>query len=80
MIELRNKETGALLGTISEAQLHFLIDQLEEESTEDQDYYINLATLDMFERAGADRELLALLRGGLGTKKDMEIIWSRVDG
>jgi processive 1,2-diacylglycerol beta-glucosyltransferase len=80
MIELRDKETGTSLGQISETQLQFLIDQLEEESTEDQDYYINLATLEMFERAGADTELMALLRRGLGTKENMEIIWSRVSG
>jgi processive 1,2-diacylglycerol beta-glucosyltransferase len=78
MIELRDKRTDALLGTISQAQLQFLIDQLEEEDIEDQDYYINLATLDMFERAGADQELLELLRQGLGTRKDMDIVWSRV--
>ena len=78
MIELRDKRTDALLGTISQAQLQFLIDQLEEEDIEDQDYYSNLATLDMFERAGADQELLELLRQGLGTRKDMDIVWSRV--
>ncbi len=78
MIELRDKKTGEFLGTISEAQLQFLIDQLEEESIRDQDYYINLATLGMFERAGADPELLALLRQGLGTREDMDIVWSRV--
>jgi processive 1,2-diacylglycerol beta-glucosyltransferase len=80
MIELRDKGTGAFLGTITEAQLQFLIDQLEEESIRDQDYYINLATLDMFERARADQELLELLRQSLGTREDMEIVWTRVGG
>jgi hypothetical protein len=78
MIELRDKRTGASLGTISQTQLQFLIDQLEEEDVEDQDYYINLATLDMFQRAGADPQLLELLRQGLGTMEDMDIVWSRV--
>jgi hypothetical protein len=78
MIELRDKRTGASLGTISQAQLQFLIDQLEEEDIEDQDYYINLATLDMFERAGADPELLELLRQSLGAREDMDIVWSRL--
>jgi len=80
MIELRDKRTNAFLGTISEAQLQFLIDQLEEESLRDQDYYVNLATLDMFEQAGGDPELLALLRQSLGTREDMDIVWSRVGG
>jgi processive 1,2-diacylglycerol beta-glucosyltransferase len=77
MIELRDKGTGVSLGNISQAQLQFLIDQLEEEDIEDQDYYINPATLDMFERAGADPELLEMLRQGLGDREDMDIVWSR---
>jgi hypothetical protein len=77
MIELRDKDTGAFLGTITEAQLQFLIDQLEEEDSEDTDYYINQATLDMFEQNGADPQLLSLLRKALGTRDDMEMKWSR---
>ena len=34
MIRLRDKETGADLGTISEEELEFLQDQLEEESSD----------------------------------------------
>jgi hypothetical protein len=78
MIQLRDKDTGAVLGTLTEEQLHFLQDQLEEESPDDTDYYINTATLDMFEEQGADRALLALLRQALGSREDMEIQWSRV--
>ena len=40
MIQLHEKETGVFVGTITEAQLQFLIDQLEEESADDTDYYI----------------------------------------
>jgi len=78
MIKLYDKGTKGFIGTITEAQLQFLIDQLEEESTEDTDYYINQATLDLFEDVGADAALLALLRQALGTREDMEIQWSRV--
>jgi len=77
MIQLRDKETGAFVGTITEAQLQFLIDQLEEESTEDKDYYINQATPDLFEERGADADLLELLRQALGTREDIEIEWSQ---
>jgi hypothetical protein len=34
MIQVHEKETGVFLGTITDAQLQFLIDQLEEESTD----------------------------------------------
>ena len=76
MIKLNDKETGASLGAITEEQLHFLQEQLAEESPEDTDYYINEATLDMLEEQGADRALLDLLRQALGSREDMEIQWS----
>src|SRR5207249_4463765 len=50
MIQLYDKETGASLGAITEEQLQFLADQLEEESPQDQDYYINEPTLDASRR------------------------------
>ena len=77
MIKLFHKETGAALGTITEAQLEFLIAQLEEESLTDQDYYLNQDTIGMFEEMGADPELLTVLRSALGTQEDMEIVWQR---
>jgi hypothetical protein len=77
MIELRDKEKGLVLGTISEEDLQFLIDHLEEESEDDVDYYINRTTLDMFKEQGADSTLLDLLENALGDREDMEIEWSR---
>jgi hypothetical protein len=53
-IQLYDNETQILLGEVTEQQLQFLIDHLEEESSTDQDYYINSDTLEMFARAGAD--------------------------
>src|SRR5947199_9505876 len=49
MMQLHAKETGVFVGTITDAQLQFLIDQLEEESTDDTDYYIDHTKLDLFE-------------------------------
>jgi processive 1,2-diacylglycerol beta-glucosyltransferase len=77
MIHLHEKETGVFVGTITDAQLQFLIDQLEEESADDTDYYIDHATLDLFEELGADADLLALLRQAVGTRDGLEIVWSR---
>jgi processive 1,2-diacylglycerol beta-glucosyltransferase len=77
MIELRDKDTGAYLGAITEAQLNFMIDQLEEEDSEDTDYYINQATIEMFEQRQADPQLLDVLRKALLSRSDMEIRWSR---
>ena len=77
MIELRDKDTGRPIGSITEDQLQFLVDQLEEESSTDTDYYLNSATLDMFANNGIDPQLLALLRGALGNREEMEIQWER---
>jgi hypothetical protein len=46
MVRLYQSESGDLIGTITAAQLQYLVDQLEEESLEDRDYYIDRATLD----------------------------------
>ena len=77
MIQLFDKDTGKLLGTISEAQLQFLEDQLVEETGVDQDYYINADTLDYLEDERIDPELLRLLRTALGDREDMEVEWRR---
>ena len=77
MINLRDLQTGRNLGSITENQLQFLIDQLEEESRTDTDYYLDVATLDMLEQNGADPELLKVLRSALGDREDVEIQWSR---
>ena len=44
MIDLYNSETNEKLGSITEADLQVLVDGLEEESAEDQDYFIDEAT------------------------------------
>ena len=77
MIKLYVKETGKFLGTITDKQLQFLIDQLEEESADDSDYYITTATLEMLEQAGADPALVTLLRQALGENEGVEVRWER---
>ncbi len=77
MIQLRDRETGASIGDITEEQLQFLIDHLEEESEEDTDYYLNRATLNLLKEGGLDASLLKLLEEALGDREDLEIEWSR---
>ena len=78
MIQLRDKDTNQLLGTIGDADLSFLVDELEEESPTDQDYYFEAATIDMLEQDGAPASLVSLLRQALGSKEGMEIRWERL--
>jgi processive 1,2-diacylglycerol beta-glucosyltransferase len=78
MVNLYNAQTGALIGTITDEDLRFLQADLEEESLEDTDYYINQATVDWFESQGADPAMVSMLRKALGGEQDMDIRWERV--
>lgn len=78
MINLYNSATGELLGTISEEDLKLMQSDLEEESIEDTDYYINQVTVDWFEAQGAAPAFVSLLRKALGSNDDMDIRWERV--
>jgi hypothetical protein len=77
MIDLYNTQTNQLLGTITEADLQVLIDALEEESADDQDYYIDKATIDYMADGRPSDHLLNLLRGALGSSDGIEIRWER---
>ena len=77
MIELREKGTETRIGEVSEQQLQFLIDQLEEEDLEDHDYAITPMLLQMFEGEGADESLILLLKQALGDRATMEIVWTK---
>lgn len=78
MVQLRDKETGALLGSITDEQLEYLQNQLEEEFAENQDYWFDVASLDVLEEQGADADLMGVLRVALGDREEMEIRWERV--
>lgn len=77
MITLTEKDTNKPLGQISEAQLQYMIDNLEEEWLEDQDYAITPLLLQYFEEKGADPELVSLLRNALAGRDEIEIVWRR---
>ena len=75
MIQLRDKDSGEVLGAITEDDFQFLIDNLEEESEDDTDYFINSSTLEIFKEKGANKTLITLLENALGDRDDMEIEW-----
>ena len=77
MVNVYDVESGQPCGTITEEQLKFMMAQLEEESLDDNDYYLNRATLDLFESQGAHPLLLETLRNALGNREDMDLRWER---
>jgi hypothetical protein len=77
MIDLYNAATNQLLGSVTEADLQVLIDALEEESEDDQDYYIDKATIEFLADGRPSDHLLGILRDALGSSDGMEIRWER---
>jgi hypothetical protein len=77
MIDLYDSESNRLLGSITEPELQLLVDVLEEESIDDQDYYITKDTIGLIGDGRASDHLLQLLRLALGTADGVEISWKR---
>lgn len=77
MVQIFDKQSGTELGSITDEQFQFLADRLEEESRQDDDYYLNGSTVDFLEGEGAAPELVTILRRALDGRDEAEIRWSR---
>jgi hypothetical protein len=77
MPRLYNTQTGAFLGSVTEADVQSLIDQLEEEHRADEDYYIDASTVDLLEESGASASLVSLLRGAVGDAEGIDVRYER---
>jgi hypothetical protein len=75
MIALSLKDDGTFLGEIEEADLQLMMDQLEEESENDTDYYVTPLTVDLLEESGASPEFVQILREAVGDSEGVEIAW-----
>jgi len=65
----------AQVGELSEDQLDFLIDNLEEEWPADRDYFINRSMIDMLKARGADSGLIRMLSDALNGREEVDILW-----
>jgi hypothetical protein len=77
MIDVYKNDTNELVGSITEADLQVLVDHLEEESSEDRDYFIDQATLDVIGDGQATEHLMGVLRKALGNADGVDIRWQR---
>lgn len=75
MPRLTRLDTGDDIGTISDAQLKFLVEQIDEEHAEAQETPIDRETLELMSDNGGDPELLALLEKAIGDDDAMTITW-----
>lgn len=77
MITLRIKGSGEYIGTLSESQLQYLIDELEEEHSQDQDYWLHRSQVEIFKEKDAEPALVEMLEKALGGHDDVEVIWEK---
>jgi hypothetical protein len=75
-IRLSEKDSGRTLGNISEADFQMLVDYMEEESSKDQDYYVEQTAIDALESLGASADFVALLRGAVGESEGVDVVWA----
>lgn len=78
MYRLIDIENAQELGIITEAQVQFLIDSLEEEGIEDQDYYIDPDTLGFLADNDCDAELLDILTAALEGRVSIDIRYEEI--
>ena len=76
MARLYRVDTDKTLGQINDKQLAFLVEMLEEEDSDDQEYFIDQDTLELFSDNDCDAELLAMLESALEDGEDgVDIAW-----
>lgn len=69
------KADNRYLGDISDAELQFLADNLEEEGLTDNDYAITRLTLEYLRGNGLSPHLAQLLESALGAGEEVEIVY-----
>ncbi len=77
MIDLYIKGTNELLGSITETELQYLEDSMEETSEEDRDYFVDQATIDLLADGRATDHLVHLLKKAVGSGDGVEIQWKK---
>lgn len=77
MIDLYIKGTTELLGSITETELQYLEDSLEETTPEDRDYFVDQSTIDLLADGRATDHLVHLLRTAVGSGEGVEIEWRK---
>ncbi len=77
MIALYDVASGARVGRITDKQLEALMGWMEEESTEDRDYYLTAEDCELMLEQGLDPTLIEVLRDALRGRDDMDIRYTQ---
>ncbi len=73
MIALYDAANDTKVGRITEKQLDALIGWMEEENSEDREYYLTAEDCDLMAEQGIDPSLIEALRGALKGREDMDL-------
>lgn len=73
MVRIYDNDNETEIGTISEAQLDLLQEELIEESIDACTFDVSGAAIDSLEMNGGDTTLIAMLRRALGPRSSMEL-------
>ncbi len=66
-----------MLGSVTESQLKFLVENLDEEFEEDEEYFFSAETVQYLKEMGADKELLSMLEKAVtGTEEGVDIFYT----
>jgi hypothetical protein len=76
-IRIQEKDSGRFICEIGEDDLAILVDHMEEESSTDQDYFVEHTAIDAIEARGASSTFVAALREMVGRSDGVDIRWSR---
>lgn len=77
MIALYDVASGAKVGRLGEKQLEALMGWMEEESTEDRDYYLTAEDCELMLEQGIDPTLVEVLREALRGRADMDLRYAQ---
>ena len=79
MILLFNTHSDMRIGEVTEEQFAVMQTWLEEEGTDDDDYYVNQATIDLLQEKGVDPALIAVLQRAIADNGEADIRWTSDD-
>jgi hypothetical protein len=76
-IQIHEKDSGRFICEISDTDLEVLVGHMEEESSTDQDYFVEHTAIDAIEARGASSGFVTALRTLVGNSDGVDIRWSR---
>lgn len=69
------KDSNQFLAEISDADLAHMVNVMEEESSTDKDYFIDLNTVDLLKGAGASEQLTTTLESAVAGSEGIDVVW-----